>query len=77
MIMFLALYFQTYCSPIYIMNKLNGCALELKDNLEDGHHVVISRRGLPPYDRQRWYLIDQSDDGTFLIVSKLNESAVL
>ena len=57
---------------MYIMSQLNGCVLELKDNTEDGHHVVISRRGLPPYDSQQWYLIDQSDDGTFLIVSKLN-----
>ena len=64
--------FQSYSSPIYIMSQLNGCVLELKDNPEDGHHVVISRRGLPPHDSQQWYLIDQSDDGTFLIVSKLN-----
>ena len=63
------LYFQSYCSPMY---QLNGCVLELKDNPEDGHHAVISRRGLPPYDSLQWYLIDQSDDGTFMIVSKLN-----
>ena len=72
MIMFLAFYFHS----IYITNKLNGCVLELKDNPEDGHHVVISRRGLLPYNMQQWYLIDQSDDGTFLIVSKLNEKVL-
>ena len=58
--------------PIYITCQLNGCVLELKDPPEDGHPVVASRRRLPPHDCQQWYLIDQSNDDTFMIVSKLN-----
>ena len=61
--------FQSYSTPIYITSQLNGCVLELKN---DNNKVVISKRGLPPHDSQLWYLVDQSDDGTFLIVSKLN-----
>ena len=64
--------FQSYCSPIYITCQLNGCVLELKDPPEDGHHVVASRRTLPPHDCQQWYLIDQSNDDTFFVVTKLN-----
>ena len=51
---------------------MNGCVLELNDPPGDGHHVVASRRRLPPHDCQQWYLIDQSNDDTFKIVSKLN-----
>ena len=51
---------------------MNGCVLELKDPPGDGHHVVASYRRLPPHDCQQWYLIDQSNDDTFMIVSKLN-----
>ena len=51
---------------------MNGCVLELKDAPQDGHHVVASRRTFPPQDCQQWYLIDQSNDDTFMIVSKLN-----
>ena len=51
---------------------MNGCVLELKDTPGDGNHVVASRRTLPPQDCQQWYLIDQSNDDTFMIVSKLN-----
>ena len=51
---------------------MNGCVLELKDPPGDGHHIVASRRRLPPRDCQQWYLIDQSNDDTFVIVSKLN-----
>ena len=51
---------------------MNGCVLELNDPPGDGHHVVSSRRTLPPHDCQQWYLIDQSNDDTFMIVSKLN-----
>ena len=56
------------------MSQLNGCVLEMKNNPEDGHHVIINdkRDCGPPLDSQQWYLIDQSDDGTFLIVSELN-----
>ena len=54
------------------MCQLNGCVLELKDPPGDGHHVVANRRRLPPHDCQQWYLIDQSNDDTFMIVSKLN-----
>ena len=48
---------------------MNGCVLELKDDTDE---VVVSNMGRPPHNSQQWYLIDQSDDGTFLIVSKLN-----
>ena len=51
---------------------MNGCVLELKDTPGDGNHVVASRRTLPPQDCQQWYLIDQSNDDTFMIFSKLN-----
>ena len=51
---------------------MNGCVLELNDPPGDGNHVVASRRKLPPHDCQQWYLIDQSNDDTFMIVSKLN-----
>ena len=51
---------------------MNGCVLELNDAPGDGHHVEASRRRLPPHDCQQWYLIDQSNDDTFMIVSKLN-----
>ena len=54
---------------MYITSHLNGRVLELK---EDSNKVLISNRGLSPHDSQLWYLVDQSDDGTFLIVSKLN-----
>ena len=60
-------HFQSYCSPIYIT-----CVLELNDPPGNGHHVVASRRRLPPHYCQQWYLIDQSNDDTFIIVSKLN-----
>ena len=54
------------------MCQLNGCVLELNDPPGDGHHVVASRRRLPPHDCRQWYLIDQSNEDTFMIVSKLN-----
>ena len=46
--------------------------MELKDPPEDGHHVVANRRRLPPRDCQQWYLIDQPNEDTFMIVSKMN-----